>query len=234
MGTVTEFGFSDGIGRGFGGKMNLVYLKTIGQNWNLLPSKAALTFIDNHDNQRSGNPNVLTYKTPRTYKMAVAFMLAYSYGIPRIMSSFEFTISDQGPPADSNGNLISPVINPDGTCSGGYICEHRWRQIYSMIEFKNVTNDAVVKFWWDNGVNQIAFSRYKKGFIAFNGDNYEFKESLQTSLPEGLYCDIISGSKINGTCSGRTIYVNKDGIANINIKNSDNDGVIAVHIKSRL
>ena len=70
-------------------------------------------------------------------QMAVAFMLAYPYGYPRIMSSFVFKNRDQGPPNDVNGNILSPTINSNGTCGNGWVCEHRWRQIFNMVKFMN-------------------------------------------------------------------------------------------------
>lgn len=234
MGAVTEFGFSDGVGRGFGGKLDLVYLKTIAQNWGLLPSKAALLSIDNHDNQRSGNPNILTYKSAREYKMAVAFMLAYPYGIPRVMSSYFFDSFNQGPPSDVNGNLISPTINSDGSCGAGYVCEHRWTSIYGMIGFKNVTADGVLKHWWDNSANQIAFARFQRGFVAFNRDIYRMDETLQTSLPKGWYCDVITGEKRGQNCTGRKFYVDQGGLAEITIDETDKDGVVAFHVLSKV
>ena len=65
-------------------------------------------------------------------------MLAYPYGYSRVMSSFFFDDSDQGPPQDRNENILSPTINSDGTCGNGWVCEHRWREIFNMVEFRNV------------------------------------------------------------------------------------------------
>ncbi|KAI8436624.1 hypothetical protein MSG28_010128, partial [Choristoneura fumiferana] len=89
-------------------------------------------------------------------------MLAHPYGEPRIMSSYFFNHSDQGPPADSNENIVSPSINSDDTCGNGWVCEHRWRQIYQMVAFRNAVKDTQIKNWWNNGNNQIAFSRGKR------------------------------------------------------------------------
>ncbi|CAM6032043.1 unnamed protein product [Sphagnum compactum] len=233
LGAVTEFGFSDGVGRGFGGKMDLIYLKTMNSNWGLLPTKSALIFVDNHDNQR-GNDNILTYKNPRAYKMATAFMLSYPFGIPRVMSSYFFEDFNQGPPADADGNLISPGINPDNTCSNGYVCEHRWRQIYNMIEFKNTVKNVPIKHWWDNGKNQIAYARYQKGFIAFNKEQSVMHQTLQTSLPAGCYCDIISGTLVSNNCTGKQLFVNAAGETTVQIASTDEDGVVAIHINSRV
>ena len=42
----------------------------------------------------------------------------------------------QGPPAHADGTIKDVTINPDGTCGDGWICEHRWRQITNMVEFR--------------------------------------------------------------------------------------------------
>ena len=53
--------------------------------------------------------------------------------------------------------------NSDLSCGGGWICEHRWRQIYNMARFRNTAEFQPVQNWWDNNNNQIAFSRGNKG-----------------------------------------------------------------------
>lgn len=70
--------------------------------------------------------------------MAVGFMLAHPHSVKRVMSSFAFDDKDQGPPARSNGELVGPTVNADDSCGSGWICEHRWRQIYNMVGFGNV------------------------------------------------------------------------------------------------
>ena len=52
---------------------------------------------------------------------------------------------------------------------------------------------------------------------------------FQTSLPAGTYCDVISGSKLNGACTGRVVYVGSNGVANIVINYYDQDLVLAIH-----
>jgi hypothetical protein len=54
-------------------------------------------------------------------------------------------------------------LNSDLSCGGGWICEHRWRQIYNMVRFRNIAEFESVQNWWDNGNDQIAFSRGDKG-----------------------------------------------------------------------
>ena len=95
--------------------------------------------------------------------------------------------------------------------------------------FRNVAGFEAVKNWWDNGGHQIAFSRGSKAFIAINNEDYALDATLQTGMPAGTYCDVISGSKVNGSCTGKTVTVNDDGTAKINIKYFEEDPVIAIH-----
>lgn len=161
--------------------------------------------------------------------MATAFLLAHPHGIPRVMSSFAFNDGDQGPPADGNGNLISPSINADNTCGNGWVCEHRWRQIYNMIGFRNAVRNTGLNDWWDNGSNQIAFCRGGNGFIAFNGDNFALNRRFQTCLPQGRYCDVISGTRSGNTCTGTMITVDAGQFADIFLAADAYDGVLAIH-----
>lgn len=167
--------------------------------------------------------------------MATAFHLAFTYGVPRIMSSFAFTDYNAGPPADANENIISRSILADGSCGNGWVCEHRWRQIFNMVRFRNVVKGTSVENFWDNGSNQIAFSRGNKGFIAFNGQfNVNLNTWLQTNLPAGTYCDVISGDKVGNSCSGRSAIVYADGRAEIILPANAEDGVFAIHVDSKL
>nr|ABC68516.1 alpha-amylase [Blattella germanica] len=238
FGRVTEFKYSRDIGDAFRGNNAIKWLVNFGVGWGYIPDGDALVFVDNHDNQRghgAGGASILTYKTSKLYKMAVAFMLAYPYGYPRVMSSFSFDNSDQGPPQDGNGNIISPSINADGTCGNGWVCEHRWRQIFNMVGFRNAVAGTAVSNWWDNGDKQISFCRGNKGFVAFNDEfNNDLKQTLQTCLPAGDYCDVISGSYENGSCTGKTVTVGSDGKAYIEILSSADDGVLAIHVNSKV
>ncbi|KAK7873305.1 hypothetical protein R5R35_011364 [Gryllus longicercus] len=220
----------------FGGNNALKWLTNWGTKWGLMDGDDALAFIDNHDNQRGhgGAGSILTYKSAKQYKMAIAFMQAWPYGVTRVMSSYDFSDTDAGPPADGNGNIKDVIVNSDLTCGNGWVCEHRWRQIYNMVAFKKTTEFTDVLNWWDNGNNQIAFSRGNKGFIAFNKDSYNLAQTLQTGLPQGTYCDLISGLKSGSSCTGKSVTVGSDGKAYIEIKTSEDDGVLAITVDSKL
>lgn len=233
VGTITEFRFSQEISRVFGGNDLLKWLRNFGEGWGFWQSKYALTFVDNHDNQRDGH--VLTYKDGRLYKMATAFHLAWPYGIPRIMSSFNFTNRDQGPPRDGVGNIMAPQFNADGQCTNGWVCEHRWDDIAGMVGFRNAAEGTTVWNWWDNDSNQIAFSRGGRAFIAFNGQyGVDLVQTLQTSLPAGTYCDVATGGKVGSSCKGKSFTVIAGGNANIVLSANDPEGFIAFHEGTRL
>lgn len=193
-----------------------------------------IAFSDNHDNQRE-TKGILNFKAGRLYKMATAFHLAWPYGIPRIMSSFNFTTYEQGPPRDGAGNIVGPGFDSAGQCTNGWICEHRWHQIREMVKFRNVVQGTVVQNWWDNNSNQIAFSRGNRGFIAFNGQyQVDLSATLQTGLPAGTYCDIATGIKSGNTCTGGSVSVGSDGRAAIFLSAHVPEGFIAIHTESRL
>jgi alpha-amylase len=101
-----------------------------------------------------------------------------------------------------------------------------------MIGFKNAVKGTSIQNWWSNGGQQIAFCRGNKGFIAFtNGGS--INQSLQTCLPAGTYCDVISGSLESGACTGKKITVGGDGTANIPLTDSEDDGVLAIHVNAK-
>ena len=51
----------------------------------------------------------------------------------------------------------------------------------------------------------------------------------QTCLPAGTYCDVISGSKENGRCTGKSVTVGSDGKAQIVLSKNEDDGIFAIH-----
>ncbi|XP_019881963.2 alpha-amylase-like [Aethina tumida] len=232
FGTVLEFLFGTKLGDAFQGNNKLTYLENWGPEWGLLDGLSATVFIDNHDNQRTGSSSILTYKNPKPYKMALAFMLAHPYGTTRIMSSYAFDDKDQPPPQDENQNIISPGINDDETCSNGWVCEHRWRQIANMVVFRNTVLGTEINHWWSNGDNQIAFGRGEKGFIAFTNGG-DINENLSTLLPDGSYCDIITGNLENGSCTGKMVTVS-GGQVSVSLRQDEEDGVMAIHLGAKL
>nr|ACA34374.1 alpha-amylase [Lithobius forficatus] len=247
IGRVTVFKYGFQLGEVFRRRNPMKYLKNYGEQWGLVAGNDALVFIDNHDNQRGhgagGLGTIITHFDSRLYKMVVAFMFAWPYGIPRLMSSYSWDRNFQdghdindwvGPPHDDQYNIKSVTINQDMTCGNGWVCEHRWRQIYNMVLFRNVAALEGVNDWWDNDNYQIAFSRGDKAFLAINNEGYPLRATIQTGLPPGDYCDIISGNLKNGRCTGRVITIGNDRKVTLDISNDWEDPMIALHVEAKV
>jgi alpha-amylase len=206
-GDVYEFEYGRLVGAKFLGLegQNLSQLETLGEGWGLAPNDKAIVFVDNHDKQRGhgGGGTYLTYKDGKLYELANVFMLAHPYGYPDLMSSYKFSNSDQGPPADTNGNTHSVHHNGEVSCFEEWQCEHRWQAIANMVSFRNHTSAKPLTHWWSNSANQIAFSRGDKGFVAINRESTPLNHTFQTDMPPGIYCNVIEG-ELNAEGTGCT------------------------------
>jgi len=58
--------------------------------------------------------------------------------------------------------------------------------------------------------------------------------TLDTGLPVGTYCDIISGDKSGDRCTGKRVSVGSDGRATFHISHTEEDPFIALHADSKL
>ncbi|MER5745654.1 carbohydrate-binding module family 20 domain-containing protein [Streptomyces sp. NPDC002225] len=190
-GDVQEFRYARGLKQVLTGE-KLAYLKNYGEGWGFLPSSKAAVFVDNHDTERGGD--TLNYKDGANYTLASVFMLAWPYGSPDVHSGYEWSDKDAGPP---NGGTVNACY------SDGWKCQHAWREISSMVGFRNAARGQAVTDWWDNGANQIAFGRGAKAYVAINHEGSALTRTFQSSLPAGDYCDIQSGKGVTVDGSGR-------------------------------
>lgn len=216
IGDVTEFRYGRTVGGAFRDG-NLAGLNTLASSMRL-GSGDAVAFVDNHDTQRNGDAR-LTYKDGAPYALAEAFLLAWPYGVPQVMSSFAFSGADQGPPATANG--ITTAVS----CGNGWVCEHRTRTTANMVALRNAAAGAGVTNWWSNGSNQIAFGRGSAAFVAFNRSGSPLTREFQTSLPAGTYCDVMAGDP--GPCTGPSYQVNSAGRVTATVPAN---GVLALHV----
>ncbi|MFB7175390.1 carbohydrate-binding module family 20 domain-containing protein [Streptomyces sp. NPDC056254] len=189
-GDVQEFRYARDLKRVFQSE-NLAYLKNFGEAWGYMPSARSGVFVDNHDTERVGD--TLSYKDGSAYTLATVFTLAWPYGSPDVHSGYEWTDKDAGPP---NGGTVNACY------SDGWKCQHAWREISSMVGFRNAARGQAVGNWWDNGGDQIAFGRGSKAYVAINHEGSALTRTFQTSLSAGDYCDVQSG---------RTVTVGSDG-----------------------
>ena len=230
-GLVTEFKYSTELGNTFRNG-SLAWLSNFGEGWGFMPSSSAVVFVDNHDNQRGhgGAGNVITFEDGRLYDLANVFMLAYPYGYPKVMSSYDFhgDTDAGGPnvPVHNNGNLECFASN--------WKCEHRWSYIAGGVDFRNNTADNwAVTNWWDNTNNQISFGRGSSGHMAINKEDSTLSATVQTDMAPGQYCNVLKGelSADAKSCSGEVITVNSDGTINLNIGAWD---AMAIHKNAKL
>jgi alpha-amylase len=222
IGDVTEFNFSNTLGHHFKLRSPLKEISNIG-NWpGWLASDKAITFVSNHDNQRQNTNNIVTHKDGNNANnMAHVFMLAWPYGYPKVMSSYDWSDHDQGPPSHGASS-----------CNGGWLCEHRNRAILNMVGFRNATsaNNAVTDYW-DNGANQMAWGRAGLGFVVINMEGQNLNRTFQTGMVAGTYCDVINGDFDGTSCTGPTINVDQNGNANLNVFFRNG---VAIHVDARL
>lgn len=231
VGLVTEFKYSTKLGDTFRNGQ-LSWLSNFGEAWGFLPSSSAVVFVDNHDNQRGhgGGGSVITFEDGRLYDLANVFMLAYPYGYPKVMSSYDFhgntDAGGPGVPVHNNGNL---------ECfADAWKCEHRWSYIAGAMEFRNHTADNwTTTNWNDNGNNQITFGRGASGHVAINKEDGTMNFTTQTSMAEGTYCNVLKGelSADKQSCSGETITVNSDSTINLNVAAWD---AFAIHQDAKI
>ncbi|EJF58002.1 glycoside hydrolase family 13 protein [Dichomitus squalens] len=202
MGHVQEFRFKDALTAAFTGSSRLSDLQNL-DNRGWVPSAKANVFVANHDTERDTHD--LNYNSPsNTYILANIFALAHPYGTPTVLSSYSFSSGDTGAP---NGGT--------GVCSGnggsnGWLCQHRWQAISGMVGFRNTVGNVDITNWTAPAAQRIAFGRGSLGFVAINNEDSEWWMKFHTSLPDGSYCDVISGKRSsNGKCNGSTITVSQ-------------------------
>lgn len=236
LGDVIEFEYGRLVGEAFlnEGDRTLADLFSIETQTAMVPSHQAVVFIDNHDKQRGhgGGGTYLTYHDGALHTLGMVFMLAYPYGKPRIMSSYAFDDSDQGPPAEADGRTQT-VYAPDALgCGTEWVCEHRQPAITAMVNFRQATAMMPeVTDWWSNGRNQIAFGRGDRGFVVINREATALTQTFQTQLPSGNYCDVISAAANAAESCDRVITVDEQGQFSTTVEAM---GAIALHADARL
>jgi len=160
------------------------------------PSNQTISFVSNHDTER--NRQTLSYRDARYFELATAMMLAEDYGQPMLYSSYAFEDYDAGPSQTVDG---VDDVSCEGVTSPAnqyqnyeWVCQHRWQSTINMILFRDKVQDApVVEKHAERGV--YGFAREGIGYFITNVfDNKEMPVSVQTTLPDGEYVDLIDGN----------------------------------------
>ncbi|KAF9258167.1 glycosyl hydrolase domain-containing protein [Marasmius fiardii PR-910] len=149
------------------------------------------------------------------------FSLAHPYGKPTILSSYSFSNKDDDAP---NGGK--------GTCSAiggknGWLCQHRWVPVPGMVGFKNTVGEAGISRWVSPQPNRIGFSRG----IPINNDDSPWRHHFATSLPDGNYCDVISGKSTLKACTGAGVVVSGGGQFTVTVPGRSG---VAIHTGAKI
>lgn len=231
IGYVTAFKYGEFLSNAIKGQTNNLQKLveySFGSSWVNYPDNRTVVVLDNHDTERM-TPNILNYKNSENnaYTLAYIFMLAWPFGIPKIMSSFRFNNHDDPIPKTrvwQNGhNTCFDADSP-------WVAQHRWNAIANMVLFRKKTKDATgISHIFASG-NQVAFARtYQKigeyvtsyGFVVINDTADILSKRFETGLPGGNYYDFISSYIKEGEMQGPTIRVEDYGFANITVKPFD-------------
>jgi len=176
-----------------------------------LPADKAVVFVDNHDLQRghAGSEEILNYKDGELYDLANVFMLAWPYGYPKVMSSYEFDDGNQGPPGSRPAE--------DGACSNGWVCEHRRPSRTGMVGFRKATEGLAVTNWQAVGDQVISFGRGNTGHVIINNSDETVDGTFATNIPAGEYCDVVSSGSVKSDCDSPAVTVGTDNILQVSI-----------------
>lgn len=201
--------------------------------WGLIPSDKAVVFLQNHDTQHQ---NAFGYRDAKNFRLANVFMLAQPYGHATVLSSYAFDFpmgNAMGPPSDGAGNTrnVACASSMESATIGQWVCEHRDPYILRMIGFRRFVAGTPITGWWDNGNNAIAFSRGDKGFVAINREATSVTVNATTTLPQGTYCDLITGGRSAAACVGRSVSVASNGTVQLTL---DALTAVAIHTGTRL
>ena len=187
---------------------------------------------DNQRGHGVGAGCVVDHRDGQEHVLANIFALAYPYGYPSVMSSFYWqndstnnTNDSYGPPGTNNGGntwgiglgattrsvygATQVADDVPANCSatfenGKWVCEHRRTSTANMVRFRQVTAGETVTDWQNVSADHIAFGLGDKGFVAINRTGSNATTTYNTSLPEGVYCDITKYDFI--TATGQCVY----------------------------
>ncbi|KAJ7749527.1 alpha-amylase [Mycena maculata] len=185
----------------------LVTPSPMGAAWGFVDSSVANFLMANQDTER-GPTSLTSTSANNAYTLGAIFMLGFNYGTPTVFSGYDFSSYDQGAPQDSQGYTNAVTCN-----SNGWRCEHRWPAIANMIAFHNAVGAVALANIVQGTTQQIAFGRGAVGFLIINNDASTWTNTQwATSLPPGVYCDIIHDTTADPTvCNGPSYAVSSSG-----------------------
>ncbi|GIF16483.1 carbohydrate-binding module family 20 domain-containing protein [Actinoplanes teichomyceticus] len=224
IGDVLGFSYAYGLKTQFanGTLSNLSGIPSWGQD---ASSDLTAAMVTNHDLERNGS--TLRYQDGATYTLANYFLLAHPFGQPFLYDGFTFSTSATGasPPASSSGHVT------DTSCTNGaWQCLTQSTGVKGMVAWRNTTRSATtVTNWTNTAGNVIGFSRGSLGWFGVNRSGSASTATYPTGLPDGTYCDRITGGATTGGCAGTSIAVS-GGRASVTIPAN---GAVAIDVNAK-
>lgn len=233
-GSVFEFQYSRDLGPGV--KAGFITDPQLGSERPLhVPSESAIVFVDNHDTERG--EAALTYRDGARYLIANALMLADDFGTPVVYSGYAFTDRDAGAPQDATGAVdgwsCDGVAGPRAEyVDGEGVCTEAWTAIAGLLELRRWAGEAPRLESVSDG-SVYGFDRETRAMLLVNPSRAAAEATVATTLPDGVYCDVITGGADAVTdkdCRGEAVTVSA-GSVTISVPA---DGAIGIHIGSRV
>lgn len=230
LGMVTDFTYGVKLAEKFKGN-RIADLYSFGKtDWGLVSSDRAVVFVDNHDRERGhGGGGNLTYRDGSTYNLATVFELAWPYGYPNVLSSYQWDGQDD----DAGPRGPVDCDNADWNARN-WVCQHRWGNISNMVGYRRAVIDAcqgfgdtLVDYWWSNGANRIGFGCMDKGYVVINNDADTLYATIKTGMQPGHYCNVLSHSD---PCGGGTVEVNANGEIDVAVAGKN---ALAIHLGAK-
>jgi alpha-amylase len=190
-GDVLDFVYAERLKSAFQG--DIATLSSFGTGWGILPAANSVSFVTNHDTERSGRH--LSYKDGATSALANVFQLAWEHTTPTVYAGFEFGDPESAPP-NTNGFVT------DTNCAGGWHCLNRNPLVAGMVGWHNAVGGADVANWQSPAGNVIGFGRGNVGFVAINNTGAAHTAQYTTGLADGSYCVVTNGCASRATVSG--------------------------------
>ncbi|CAE7323703.1 unnamed protein product, partial [Symbiodinium necroappetens] len=204
-----------------------------------IPPHEALYTTCFHDGRTdNADPATPTFKNGLAFHQQQLFMMASPFPVSVLLwSGYSWKSIEQGPPGcESGGHCVprSPFTDllgsateclptPTGTplpaeqsSSRQWVCEHRWRGVAGLLQFRKACRGLPVEQVWTRGTvptmrsGHVAFRTGQECFVAVaRGGQGDFELSgLQLQFPSGRYCDLAS---YDGRSCAREVFVHDDG-----------------------
>jgi hypothetical protein len=258
LGRIYNIDYTNSIGRAF----TNVDSNTVDQIPNLLNSLSlkegsSSVFVENHDQERNVDGERWLPLSRRNnawwYKQAVAFNILYPYGYSLVHSGYTIQwfggeeVRREEPisaPYNATGYIL-PVNIVNGVCRDGWVCQHRFPDVYPLVKVRNFVGDFKPTIN-TNGPrsNQIWWTVPGKALVAINSaqglqQNQDMTNIIQSTLPPGTYCNQVLATATATDCQllpGVTVaqeqvryVVGQDGRVQLNIKRGDRTRVAVLY-----